>query len=61
MRSPVVVLCAEDPVVGVEGDLLTLHVPLAHHAHQAAVMEHQVPDTQGVIRTNIASTLCTAA
>ena len=61
VRSPIVVLCAVDPVVGVEGDLLALHVPLAHHAHKAAMMEHKVPDTQRVIRTHIASTLCTAA
>ena len=37
---PVIVLCAINPVVGVEGDLLTLHVPLAHSALQAPVMEH---------------------
>ena len=61
MRSPVVVLCAVDPVIDVEGDLLALHVPLAHHAHQTAMMEHQVPDTQRVIRTNITSTFSTAA
>ena len=59
---PVIVLCAVDPVVGVEGDLLALHVPLAHSALQAAVMEHQViPDTQSIVRTDIFSAGGTAA
>ena len=59
---PVIVLCAVDPVVCVEGDLLALHVPLAHDALQAPVMKHQViPDTQSIVRTHIFSACGAAA
>ena len=61
LDQPVVVLGAVDLVAGVEGDGLPLHVAAAHRAEQAAVMEHQVPHTQGVIRANIISTGGTCA